>query len=214
MLDYFSEDYTAMQTQYRSSMMGAQVSIKNRVEVPAEQCTTTACTTISITGSRFSEFNFLKSELLYLPKVSRASKMTSLGVILDLQDYYGRIVFNDNSVSSIQFNFKDWNIRNNQTSSEYSEGTSADDMKVTQMKATIYISMKTAQVEIINSSFEQCNSVSGVIYISKQAQSRAPLLIDSNNFTQNSAFEGANAIKINMTLDVDEGTYSLGSGMI
>jgi len=214
MLDYFSEDYTAMQTQYRSSMMGAQVSIKNRVEVPAEQCTTTACTTISITGSRFSEFNFLKSELLYLPKVSRASKMASLGVILDLQDYYGRISFNDNNVSSIQFNFKDWNIRNNQTSSEYSEGTSADDMKVTQIKATIYISMKTAQVEIINSSFEQCNSVSGVIYISKQAQSRAPLLIDSNNFTQNSAFEGANAIKINMTLDVDEGTYSLGSGMI
>jgi len=213
-LDYSSTDDEIMQAQYRSSMMGTQASIKRNVELPSQACVSTTCTIIKIADSEFSDFNYLKSELLYLPKVVKSSKMASLGVILDLQDYCGRVTFDNNKVYSVQFNFKDWNIRNNDTYSDWRMNSSDEHQKVTQLKAAIYINMKVAEVEIINSSFEQWNSVSGVVYISKQTHSSGPLLIDSNNFIENSAFEGANAIRINMTLDVDEGTHLIGNKMV
>ena len=67
-----------------------------------------------------------------------------------------------------------------------------------QLKSIIYINMTVSDVEISRGLVRKCNSLSGAIYIDKAPSIDAMLTIVRTTFLSNSAFEGANAVKINM----------------
>ena len=68
--------------------------------------------------------------------------------------------------------------------------------KIVQLKTIINILIKSSLIEIYNNSFIKWNSYSSIISIMRESSFNGGLLIHNNIFNQNSAYYGANVIRI------------------
>jgi hypothetical protein len=68
-------------------------------------CTSTTCSSISISTSTFSNFNYLKSTISYNPQVISSSNMAHQGIILDLINFYGDVSLAYNTFTDMKFKY-------------------------------------------------------------------------------------------------------------
>ena len=180
---------------YRDSMFTMnQLQTKYFVE-PSLSCTNTTCSSISISSSTFTNFNYLKSGGHTYHKVNSISKMGTQGIIIDLSSFYGNVAINDNSFTELKFKYDNWEeSNNNQTTLDPNNiwGSPA----IVQQKTIINILIKSSLIEIYNNSFIKWNSYQSIISIMRESSFNGGLLIHNNIFNQNSAYYGANTIRI------------------
>ena len=211
-----SLDYTKSQgiktTSYRQSMNSINI-LQNKYYVKPTACTSTSCASIQIGTSKFTNFNFYKSKGMTYHQVSSISKMMYQGIILNLSNFYGNIVVKGNTFTGLKFKYNNWE-------EVYNSGTSFDSDNVwgsptiLQAKTLIYVKVNSGQLEIYSNTFENCNSLMGLIYLHRSSSFNSPILIHQNAFTQNSAIQGANVINIYLWTNTDYKTTFTSQNMI
>ena len=215
-LDY-SDPYldSVTSASYRSSSFSTYLSQNKRLHQPIEACTTTTWSSIKISRSTFMNFNYMKNAEKAYHKLERSNKMVYQGIILNLVNFYGPVVVNNNTFSSLQFKYKSCeDIYSNNTVLDYDSIWGYYE-SILQAKTLIYILAKGRDVEIFGNSFTSWNSLMGLIWIKRMVDSNTPILINSNTFTRNSALQtGANAIKIDLFTDKNFDESFSGSDMI
>ena len=180
-----SLDYTKSQNitklSYRDSMNSINI-LQNKYYVKPTACISTSCASIQIDTSTFTNFNFMKSVGKTYHKVSSTSKMMFQGIILNLSNFYGNIVIKSNTFTGLKFKYNNWE-------EVYNPGTTYDpdniwgSPTILQAKTLIYVNVNSGQLEIYSNTFENCNSLMGLIYLHRSSSFNSPILIHQNTFT-------------------------------
>jgi hypothetical protein len=164
-------------------------------------CTSTTCSSISISTSTFSNFNYLKSTISYNPQVISSSNMAHQGIILDLINFYGDVSLAYNTFTDMKFKYDNWDmysVADPAITTDYvwTLSESDDDIDIYQGKSLIYVHVKST-LSITGNSFTKSNSLFGLVYVYREpAYNASHILIDGNTFTNNVALSGANAITL------------------
>ena len=90
---------------YRDSMFTMNQLQTKYFVGPSSSCTSTTCSSISLSLSTFTNFNYLKSGGHTYHKVNSISKMGTQGIIIDLSNFYGNVAINDNSFTELKFKY-------------------------------------------------------------------------------------------------------------
>ena len=210
-----SLDYTKSKdiatTSYRQSMNSISI-LQNKYYMKPTVCTSTSCASIQIDTSTFINFNFMKSGGKTYHKVSTTSKMMFQGIILNLSNFYGNIIIKSNTFTGLKFKYNNWEeIYNSGTTYDSDNIWGSSD--ILQAKTLIYIKVNSGQLEIYSNTFENCNSLMGLIYLHRSSSFNSPILIHQNTFTQNSAIQGANVINIYLWTNTDYNTLFTSQNM-
>ena len=194
-LDYLSTTSTQSKLTYRDSMFAINlIKVKYFVE-PTTSWISSSWSSISISLSTFTNFNYLKVGGHTYHIVSSTSKMAFQGIILNLIYFYGNVAINKNSFSGLKFKYNNWEEQQN-------SGTTLDTNNiwgtptVTQQKSALIINVKSSYIEIYDNSFIQWNSNQGTVFVMRESSYNGGVLIHNNLFLQNSAIYGANVLKI------------------
>ena len=197
---------------YRDSMNSINI-LQNKYYVKPTACISTSCASIQIDTSTFTNFNIMKSVGKTYHKVSSTSKMMFQGIILNLSNFYGNIVFQSNTFTNLKFKYKNWEEVYNSDANIDSDIIWGSPT-ILQAKTLIYVKVNNVQLEIFNNTFENCNSLMGLIYLHRSSSFNSPILIHQNTFTQNSAILGANVINIYLWTNTDYKTPFTSQNMI
>ena len=211
-----SLDYTKSQgietTSYRQSMNSINI-FKNKYYVKPTTCTSTSCASIQIDTSTFTNFNLMKSGGKTYHQVISTSKMMFQGIILNLSNFYGNIVVKSNTFTGLKFKYNNWEEVYN-PGTNYESDNIWGSPTILQSKTLIYVKVNSGQLEIYSNTFENCNSLMGLIYLHRSSSFNSPILIHQNTFTQNSAILGANVINIYLWTNTDYKTLFKSQSMI
>lgn len=201
---------------YRSSQYSSDVTENKIIHTQPTACSDALWASIDISTSTFTNFNYMKGDADGLHSILSTSNMLHQGIILNLEQFYGNIAVYNNEFTGLKFTYKSWeDIYNDEEAYEtdYNWIKSGTDLK--QGKTLIFVKTKTGQVEIYGNTFSGWSSLFGLVWISREADSTAPVLIHQNTFSQNSAIiAGANAIRIDLFHTDDYQENLSGSAMI
>ena len=132
---------------YRDSIFGINQSQNKYFIEPSTPWTSGSWSSISISSSTFSNFNYLKSGGKTYHQISSSSTMLYQGIILCLANFYGTIAMNGNIFTGVTFKYDNWEEK-------YNTGTTLDSSNiwgtasVSQIKTLIYINAKSSSVEL------------------------------------------------------------------
>lgn len=84
---------------FRASTIPIKMLKSKYLGVAKSTWVSSVCSSITISGSTFSDFNYLKNEITYNPNILQTSSMTHQGVILDLINFYGPVTLTSNTLS-------------------------------------------------------------------------------------------------------------------
>ena len=195
-LDYISSSTSSQAAiTYRDSMFTIN-QLKNKYFVePSTYCTSQSWSSISISSSTFTNFNYLKSGGHTYHKVSSSSNMGFQGIIMNLINFYGNVAVYNNSFLSLQFKYNNWEETSN-VATTLDANNIWGTPSISQQKSIMNINIKSAVTEIYGNSFTQWSSFSGIIFIMRDLSFNGAVLIHNNIFTQSSAITGTNVLKI------------------
>ena len=187
---------------YRDTMLTSQILQEKLYVKPAAKCILATCASISIKTSTFDNFNYLKAAMTALTGVSATSKMKYQGVILNLADFYGRVVLQGNTFTGIKFGYQRCELYNLVSATKTNTLWEDSSSEYHHVHSLIYINVKSSEIEIYENTFTSCNSYSGLIYIYRLSSQNGPVLIHKNTFTKNSAISESNAVRVVLFSDV------------
>ena len=186
---------------YRDSMFTSNL-YQNKYSIkPSTAWQNSTWASIKIDSSTFQNFNYMKTGGHTYHKVDAKSSMKYQGLILNLSNFYGIVTFSNNQVLNLKFVYNNWEeVYNNATTLDSADiwGTPT----ILQAKTLIYINVKNSPIEIFGNTFNNSNSLLGLIYLQKSSAYNSSILIDNNTFTFNSAIMGANILKLYMFTNV------------
>ena len=169
---------------------------------PSYPWTNSSWSSIQISYSTFTNFNFYKTGGFTYHKVDKNSSMKYQGIILNLLNFYGNIVLNNNIYSGLVFKYNNWEEVYNSPEYQTNSFSIFGSPSVLQVKTLIYLNAKSDSIEIYNNIFKNWNSLQGLIFIERASNSNSAILIHNNSFFQNSAIFGSNVLKINLFTDI------------
>ena len=200
-------------TTYRESFASMnQIQNKYFIE-PTSSWISSSCSSISISSSTFSNFNYLKTGGKTYHQISSTSNMLNQGIILNLINFYGTVSLNGNTFNGVTFKYNNWE-------EIYNSGTTLDTsniwgtLEISQIKTLVFINVKSSSIEIYGNTFTKCNSFLGLIHIERASSFNGPILIHQNTFTQNSALRGSNVLSLYLYTSVPYTTSFTSSSMI
>ena len=201
-LDYDNEDledYNNILMSYRSSMYSYEINQNRHLITTSTACEDKDCSKIEISGSTFSNFNYLKDSGNTAVFVGQSNPMRQQGLIFNLDSFYGKVHFYDNTIDSLKFKYGACEEYYNDEVTFDGDEMWDDNRDVLQAKGLIYMNVLSGEVEIYGNSFSNSNSALGLIYLKRYYDESTLMLIHDNTFTGNSALiGGANAIKIDL----------------
>ena len=195
----------SISTTFRDTMFTSDL-IQNKVNMlsmfPWENNTWAS---IKIESSTFQNFNYMKLGGQTYHQVSDNSNMRFQGIILNLSDFFGTISLSNNQFQLLRFSYNNCEEIYN-TPSDPDASDIWGSPSILQAKTLIYIKIRTSEVEIYGNTFNNWNSLLGIIYLQRSSTYITPILIHNNVFSRNSAIIGANVIKLYMYTGVSYST--------
>ena len=202
-LTYSSYNLESIVNSWRSSTYSSDITENKAILQTSNAWQSTECTSITISNSFFTDFNYLKSKGGGLELISSDSKMKHRGIILNLDQYYGNVAVYDNTFGRLTFKYSTWEDLYLEAPSYESDYIWSYQTSVYQAKTLIYINVNTGDTEIYGNKFYNCNSLIGLIFLERSSQNNnSPIFIHQNSFSNNSALtSGSNIIKLHLFTD-------------
>ena len=106
-LDYGNTNYAIEQ---RMFMRASEISLKLLSDkffgTPKSYCSSATCSSISISTSTFSNFNYMKTSTSVNPQILGASNsMNHQGSVIDLEKYFGPVTLHQNTFTEMKFKY-------------------------------------------------------------------------------------------------------------